>query len=76
MSLDEAKDASIPSPAIIVRPSRETDIPAMVAIYQHHIRHGVDPSMQYEVEPLDAEDIKRRRKNMQKHRLPHLVLPP
>ncbi len=57
----------------VVRPSRESDVAAMLAIYLHHIRHGVDPSLHEQVEPQDAEDIKRRRKNMQKHRLPHLV---
>src|SRR3977135_818700 len=42
----------------------------MLAIYAHHIGHGlgtIDP------EPLHDEDIKRRRKNMLKRRLPHLV---
>ena len=55
---------------LAVRASTETDVPAMLAIYAHHIRHGlgdVDP------EPLHDEDIKRRRKNMLKRRLPHLV---
>jgi len=55
---------------IIVRPSTEADVPAMLAIYIHHIQHGVGG---YELEPLHPEDLKRRRKNMQKHRLPHLV---
>jgi phosphinothricin acetyltransferase len=55
---------------IAVRPSTETDVPAMLAIYAHHVGQGVgtvDP------EPLHDEDIKRRRKNMLKRRLPHLV---
>jgi phosphinothricin acetyltransferase len=45
----------------------------MLAIYLHHIRHGVDPSQHADIEQPDADDIKRRRKNMQKHKLPHLV---
>ena len=55
---------------VVVRPSTEDDVPAMLAIYTHHISNGVivdDP------EPLIGEDIRRRRKNMLRRRLPHLV---
>jgi L-amino acid N-acyltransferase YncA len=55
---------------IVVRPSTEDDVPAMLAIYAHHIQHGLG---KYDVEPLHGDDIKRRRKNMLKRRLPHLV---
>ena len=55
---------------IIVRASTEDDVPAMLAIYAHHIQRGLG---EMDVEPLNGEDIKRRRKNMLKHRLPHLV---
>jgi L-amino acid N-acyltransferase YncA len=58
------------SPAIAVRPSTEADVPAMLAIYAHHVSHGVVPP---DDEPLQADDIKRRRKNMLKRRLPHLA---
>jgi L-amino acid N-acyltransferase YncA len=58
---------------IFVRSSRDDDIDAMLAIYLHHIRHGVDPSANHEIGVPQAEDIKRRRKNMHNHRLPHLV---
>lgn len=58
---------------VTVRPSRDGDIEAMLAIYHHHIRRGVGPLGSYEIEPFEFEDLKRRRKNMQKHRLPHLV---
>ena len=57
----------------VVRSSRDDDVDAMLAIYLHHIRHGVDPSGSYGIEAPQLADIKRRRKNMQKHRLPHLV---
>ncbi len=56
--------------AIAVRPSTEADVPAMIAIYTHHIQHGLGD---YEVEPLQPDDLKRRRKAMLKRRLPHLV---
>ena len=57
-------------PQIIVRPSTEIDVPAMIGIYTHHIQHGLGA---YEFEPMHPEDIKRRRKNMLSRRLPHLV---
>ncbi len=55
---------------IVVRPSTEDDVPAMLAIYAHHIQRGLG---EFDVEPLHGDDIKRRRKNMLKRRLPHLV---
>jgi phosphinothricin acetyltransferase len=60
-------------PTILIRPSTDADVPAMLAIYGYHIGRGVGDLGEYEVEPLDAEDMKRRRKNMRKKRLPHLV---
>ena len=46
----------------------------MVSIYLHHIRRGVDPGLDTGVfETPDADDIKRRRKNMQKRKMPHIV---
>ncbi|MGB8278333.1 MAG: N-acetyltransferase family protein [Methylovirgula sp.] len=56
--------------AVAVRPSTEADVPAMIGIYTHHIRHGLGD---YEIEPLHPDDLKRRRKSMLKRRLPHLV---
>jgi L-amino acid N-acyltransferase YncA len=55
---------------IVVRPSTDDDVPAMLAIYAHHIQRGLG---ELDFEPLNGDDIKRRRKNMAKHRLPHLV---
>jgi L-amino acid N-acyltransferase YncA len=55
---------------IIVRPSTEDDVPAMLAIYAHHIQRGLGT---FDIEPLHGDDIKRRRKNMAKRRLPHLA---
>ena len=57
----------------VVRPSREADVPAMLAIYLHHIRHGVDPDAAGDIETPDADDLRRRRKTMHRGRLPHLV---
>ena len=54
----------------IVRPSTEADVPSMLAIYAHHVGNGVQA---VDPEPFQDEDIKRRRKNMLKRRLPHVV---
>ena len=55
---------------IFVRTSTEVDVAAMIEIYSHHVQRGLG---EYEFEPMHPEDIKRRRKNMLKRRLPHLV---
>ena len=59
--------------AVAVRSSTDDDVPAMLAIYRHHVTHGVGDLGAYEPSRFDEEDLKRRRKNMRKHRLPHLV---
>jgi phosphinothricin acetyltransferase len=58
---------------IIIRPSTEEDVPAMLAIYRHHISQGVGELGAYADEPLREDDLKARRKNMKKKSLPHLV---
>ena len=57
-----------------MRNSRDGDVPAMLAIYLHHIRRGVDPGVEEnEFETPDADDLKRRRKSMNRRKMPHLV---
>ncbi len=63
-------DSSVTDIRDIVRTSTEADVPAMVAIYAHHVGHGLGT---FDSEPLLDDDIKQRRKNMMKRRLPHLV---
>ena len=58
---------------LVVRASNDDDIAAMLKIYRHHIRNGVEPGAMEAAETLDPEDLKRRRKSMRNHRLPHLV---
>ena len=45
--LNSAQDADAPAREALrpvrVRNSRDGDVPAMLAIYLHHIRRGVDP---------------------------------
>jgi L-amino acid N-acyltransferase YncA len=61
-------------PRILVRAATEADVPAMLAIYHHHISTGLgnDDAAQ-EARVLEAEDLRRRRKSMRNSRLPHLV---
>jgi phosphinothricin acetyltransferase len=58
---------------IAVRPSRDDDVEAMLSIYYHHIARGVDPEAARAGEEMQPEDLKRRRRSMRRHRLPHLV---
>src|SRR3546814_5370387 len=64
--------AQTPEPRtdIVIRPSTEQDVPAMLDIYTHHIQRGMGDLV---VEPADPDDIKKRRKNMLRKRLPHLA---
>ncbi len=57
---------------VLVRPSRDTDVDAMLAIYRYHIRHGVAKDADGNGEP-DPDDLRDRRKNLRQSRLPHLV---
>lgn len=58
---------------LIIRPSRDEDVEAMLSIYRRHISRGVDPALTHETEPLQPDELKRRRRTMRRHRLPHLV---
>jgi L-amino acid N-acyltransferase YncA len=58
---------------VTVRASHDGDVEAMLAIYRAHIARGVEPAFAHDPEALQPDDIKRRRRNMRKHRLPHLV---
>ncbi len=60
-------------PEIVIRPSSDADVAAMIAIYEHHIAKGVGDAGDFEEERLLPDDLKRRRKTMRKKRLPHLV---
>jgi L-amino acid N-acyltransferase YncA len=74
--LNPAADAAadeVEARPVFVRNSRDADVPAMLAIYLHHIRRGVDPGLDGEFETPDAEDLKRRRKSMQRRKMPHIV---
>lgn len=65
----------VPPLDVLIRPSTDADVAAMLAIYRYHVAHGVGDLGGYEDEdePFEVEDMKRRRKTMKKRRLPHLV---
>lgn len=57
---------------VLVRPSRDSDVEAMLAIYRHHVRHGVPKDIEGHGAP-EPDDLRERRKNLRQNRLPHLV---
>ncbi len=66
-------EPAAPCADIVIRPSSDADLAAMVAIYEHHIRRGVGDVGDFEEDRLLPDDLRRRRKTMRKKRLPHLV---
>jgi L-amino acid N-acyltransferase YncA len=58
--------------AVVIRPSRDADVDAMLAIYRRHIRRGIVDGVIDDGTP-DADDLRDRRKNLRDHRFPHLV---
>lgn len=54
----------------IIRPSREEDLPAITAIYAHHVLTGTGT---FEIEPPSAADMAVRRSEVLERGLPHLV---
>jgi len=54
----------------ILRPSQEQDLPAITAIYGHHVLHG---SGTFETEPPSLADMTARRAEVLARQLPYLV---
>jgi L-amino acid N-acyltransferase YncA len=65
-------DATGGEPAVMVRPSRDGDVEAMLAIYRHHIRRGIEEGVADSGMP-QPDDLRDRRKNLRDRRFPHLV---
>src|ERR1700726_2120684 len=57
---------------VVVRPSRDDDVEAMLAIYRHHVRGGIETGVDNSGIP-ELDDLRDRRKNLRNHRLPHLA---
>jgi phosphinothricin acetyltransferase len=53
-----------------IRPSRDEDVPAIAAIYRHHVLHGV---ASFEEVPPQQDEIARRRGEIVGRGLPYLV---
>ena len=60
-------------PGLVIRPSRDDDVEAMLAIYRHHIRRGSRPEGVDDNGTPQPDDLRDRRKNLRNRRLPHLV---
>jgi phosphinothricin acetyltransferase len=56
----------------IIRPTRDDDVEAMLAIYRHHVRTGVEKGVEDSGIP-QPDDIKDRRKNLRERKFPHLA---
>jgi L-amino acid N-acyltransferase YncA len=56
--------------AVVIRPSRDEDVAAIVAIYAHHVLHGL---ASFEEVPPPADEIGRRRAAILEGGLPYLV---
>ena len=70
--MSEPAENLAPDQPILVRPSRDSDVEAMLSIYRNHIRRGVEESVDDSGTP-EPDDLRDRRKNFRNHRLPHLV---
>ena len=55
---------------VTLRPSTDADVPAIAAIYSHHVRTGL---ASFEIVPPTTEEIARRRSEVLKRGLPYLV---
>ncbi len=55
----------------LIRPSIDTDLPAMQAIYAHHVLHGTGS---FETEPPTVADLGARRADVLAKKLPWLVI--
>lgn len=56
---------------VVIRPSRDEDVEAMLSIYRRHIRSGVEEGV--DDSAPEPDDLRARRKNLRNRRLPHLV---
>jgi phosphinothricin acetyltransferase len=55
---------------LLIRPSTASDLPAVTAIYAHHVRHGCGS---FELEAPDLAEMSRRRSDVLAKGLPYLV---
>lgn len=66
-----ARSRTIPAEVVVqLRPAQLTDLPAIHAIYAHHVLHGL---ASFEEEPPSEEEIGRRYRDVTGRGLPYLV---
>jgi phosphinothricin acetyltransferase len=66
----EKKVSDVSQPAIIVRDSRDADVPAIARIYGHWVQHGFGT---FEYEPPSEAEVAQRRANLLAGKFPYLV---
>jgi L-amino acid N-acyltransferase YncA len=67
---DVLDSAGKPAGDLAIRPAEAGDVPAIQAIYAHHVLHGV---ASFEEEPPDHAEMSRRLADVQRRGLPYLV---
>ena len=60
----------MPPSTLLIRPSSPADLPAITAIYAHHVTHGKGS---FELDAPDLDEMTRRRTDVLAKGLPHLV---
>ncbi|HMA15733.1 MAG: N-acetyltransferase family protein [Bacteroidota bacterium] len=70
--MSEAIDSAAERPAggLTIRPAKAEDVPAIQAIYAHHVLHGI---ASFEEEPPDQAEMARRLAEVRGRGLPYLV---
>ena len=61
---------AVPSPSILVRDARPEDMPALQAIYAHHVLNSVGT---FEEVPPDLAEMNRRREEIQARGFPYIA---
>jgi L-amino acid N-acyltransferase YncA len=57
-------------PTLIIRPSSDADMPAIAAIYGHHVLHGY---ASFEEVPPEVDEMRRRRAELLQRDMPYLT---
>jgi phosphinothricin acetyltransferase len=68
--LDHAEDHADSAPSLTIRPCEEPDVPAIAAIYAHHVRFG---TASFETDPPTLPEMHRRRAELVGRGQPYLV---
>src|SRR6478609_7602476 len=66
-----ARDYNVLDPMSTIRPSRDSDLPAITAIYSHHVLNGTGT---FETTPPTESDMATRRADVLGKGLPYIVM--